>query len=104
MKSLEEENAKLKRLLADAMLDVSTLREMLGKNFDARAEEKCRDLGDRQQGYAQRRACGLIGMEPRVYRYRSTRPGDAGFAQAAAGIGGRAAPLRLPPAAPSAEA
>ena len=33
LKSLEEENAKLKRLLADAMLDVSTLREMLGKNF-----------------------------------------------------------------------
>ena len=33
LKSLEEENAKLKRLLADAMLYVSTLREMLGKNF-----------------------------------------------------------------------
>ncbi len=33
LKGLEQENAKLKRLLADAMLDVSTLREMLGKNF-----------------------------------------------------------------------
>ena len=33
LKSLEQENAQLKRLLADAMLDVSTLREMLGKNF-----------------------------------------------------------------------
>ena len=33
LRTLEEENAKLKRLLADAMLDVSTLREMLGKNF-----------------------------------------------------------------------
>jgi putative transposase len=33
LKALEEENAKLKRLLADAMLDISTLREMLGKNF-----------------------------------------------------------------------
>ncbi len=33
LKSLEEENGKLKRLRADAMLDVSTLREMLGKNF-----------------------------------------------------------------------
>lgn len=33
LKSLEEENGKLKRLLADAMLDVSTLREMLGENF-----------------------------------------------------------------------
>lgn len=33
LKSLEEESGKLKRLLADAMLDVSTLRETLGKNF-----------------------------------------------------------------------
>jgi len=30
LRSLEDENAKLKRLLADAMLDVSSLREMLG--------------------------------------------------------------------------
>jgi putative transposase len=33
LKALEDENARLKRLLADAMLDVFTLREMLGKNF-----------------------------------------------------------------------
>jgi putative transposase len=33
LRGLEGENAKLKRLLADAMLDISTLREMLGKNF-----------------------------------------------------------------------
>jgi len=33
LRGLEDENAKLKRLLADAMLDISTLREMLGKNF-----------------------------------------------------------------------
>jgi putative transposase len=29
----EEENAKLKKLLAESMMDASTLREMLGKNF-----------------------------------------------------------------------
>ena len=33
LKGLEEENAKLKKLLAESMLDVSTLREMLAKNF-----------------------------------------------------------------------
>jgi putative transposase len=33
LKVLEEENAKLKKLLAESMMDVSTLREMLGKNF-----------------------------------------------------------------------
>ncbi len=31
--AMEDDNGKLKRLLADAMLDVSTLKEMLGKNF-----------------------------------------------------------------------
>jgi putative transposase len=33
LKALEEENAKLKKLLAESMMDVSTLREMLTKNF-----------------------------------------------------------------------
>jgi putative transposase len=31
LKAFEEENAKRKKLLAELMLDVSTLREMLGK-------------------------------------------------------------------------
>ena len=33
LKSLEEENRKLKKLLAESMLDVATLREALVKNF-----------------------------------------------------------------------
>jgi len=33
LKGLEEENRKLKKLLAESMLDVATLREALGKNF-----------------------------------------------------------------------
>ena len=33
LKALEEENRKLKKLLAETMLDASTLKEMLGKNF-----------------------------------------------------------------------
>ena len=33
LKALEEENRKLKRLLAEQMLDAATLREMLGENF-----------------------------------------------------------------------
>jgi putative transposase len=33
LKGLEEENRKLKKLLAESMLDVATLREMLTKNF-----------------------------------------------------------------------
>jgi putative transposase len=33
LKALDEENRKLKKLLAEQMLDNSTLKEMLGKNF-----------------------------------------------------------------------
>ena len=33
LKSLEDENARLKKLLAESMLDVATLKEALGKNF-----------------------------------------------------------------------
>lgn len=33
LRALEEENAKLKKLLAESMMDASTLREMLTKNF-----------------------------------------------------------------------
>jgi putative transposase len=33
LKALEEENAKLKRLLAESVMDNATLKEMLAKNF-----------------------------------------------------------------------
>ena len=33
LKALEDENRRLKQLLAESMLDVATLRELLGKNF-----------------------------------------------------------------------
>ncbi len=33
LKAIEDENARLKRLLAEPVMDVSTLKEMLSKNF-----------------------------------------------------------------------
>jgi putative transposase len=45
LKGLEEENAKLMKLLAESMLDMSTLKEMLAKNGDARFAAIGRDLG-----------------------------------------------------------
>ena len=33
LKTLDSENAKLKKMLAEQMMDVATLKEMLGKNF-----------------------------------------------------------------------
>ncbi len=43
LKELEDENAKLKRLLADAMLDNAALKDLLEKNCDARRQARgCR--------------------------------------------------------------
>lgn len=36
LKSLEDENARLKKLLAEAMLDVAVLKDLNSKNGDAR--------------------------------------------------------------------
>ena len=49
LKALEDENCKLKKLLAESMLDVATQREALGKNFNAQLSEDGRDLGDRRE-------------------------------------------------------
>jgi putative transposase len=35
----------------------------------------------KERGYSQRRACGLAGISPRVYRYCSTRPDDGAIRQ-----------------------
>ena len=35
LKALEDENRRLKKLLAESMLDASTLKEMLEKTYDA---------------------------------------------------------------------
>ncbi len=50
LKALEEENRKLKKLLARSMLDVAMLREALGKTSDAQSAERLRELGDRGKG------------------------------------------------------
>jgi putative transposase len=31
----------------------------------------------RERDYSQRRACGLVGLHPKTYRYASTRPDDS---------------------------
>lgn len=45
LKVLEAANAKLKKLLAEQMLDVATLIEMFGKTSEARFKAACRGLG-----------------------------------------------------------
>ena len=35
----------------------------------------------KEKGYTQRRACRLVGLEPKTYRYASTRPDDGALRQ-----------------------
>ncbi len=42
----------------------------------------------KKRGHSQRRACGLAGLDPRVYRYRSTRPDDRDLRRRLWGAGG----------------
>ena len=39
------------------------------------------DWAMKERAYSQRRACDLVGIDPRVYRYRSTRSVDADLRQ-----------------------
>lgn len=81
LKRLEDENGRLKKLLlAESMMDVSTLREMLGKTLEAQGTEIRRDLGhDRERLFARRARGCPAGIDPRVHRYQSSRPDDAGL-------------------------
>ncbi|KMK65150.1 Transposase [Puniceibacterium sp. IMCC21224] len=49
LKALEVENAKLKKLLAEQMMDLSTLKGMLGKTFEAWIATQCCGLGHERE-------------------------------------------------------
>ena len=77
LKGLEEENARLKKLLAESMLDVSTLKEMLAKKLlTPGARRGAVSWAITEKGCSQRRACLLVGIAPKTYRYRSGRGAD----------------------------
>ncbi|MCT9000728.1 IS3 family transposase [Chelativorans intermedius] len=75
LKALEDENAKLKRLLADTMLDNVVLKDLPGKELTTltkRREAALRAMRDHD--ISQRRACRLVGVDPKTVR--RDRPPD----------------------------
>lgn len=71
MPELDSENAKLKRLLADAMLDNVALKDLLSKNGDARREAgSCRPTGCGKGGKLQTH---VVRRWVAVQTYRSVR-------------------------------
>jgi putative transposase len=58
LKALEAENAKFKKMLTVQMIDVATLKEMLGKTSEARLTEESGGLGrERETIFATARLC-----------------------------------------------
>ncbi|MCA1458895.1 IS3 family transposase [Bradyrhizobium sp. BRP22] len=76
------EDARLKRLLADAMLDNAALKDLPGKEvvMPAGKRKAVAHLVD-AHGMSERRACKAIGCCRMTIRYRTTRADDAALRQ-----------------------
>ncbi len=60
LKALEEENAKLKKLLAEQIRDVAALRELLAKMLGLAAKRDAVAHLKAMMGLSERRACQII--------------------------------------------
>ena len=60
LKALEDENARLKKLLAEQMLDAAAMKELLAKNGEARCEARSRRASAGQDG-----PVGTAGLQDR---------------------------------------
>ncbi len=78
LKAIEDENAKLKKLLAEQMLDAAALRELLSKKIVGPAAKRAAAAHlQAKLGVSERRACSIVGADRTMVRYRSRRPSDA---------------------------
>lgn len=76
LKALEAENAELRKRLAEQVMDVSTLKEMLAKKMRPGSRRNAGSWAMNKKKYTQRRACALAGIDPRVCRRTSRGPAD----------------------------
>ncbi len=78
LKALEDENGKLKKLLAEQMLDNAMLRDVNSKKMVAPGVKRkaVAHLMEQHQ-VSQRRACGVLRVDRSTMRYQSRRGDDA---------------------------
>ncbi|MBO9136443.1 IS3 family transposase [Rhizobium sp. B230/85] len=74
LKALEDENARLKKLLAEQMLDAAALRELLAKMVGPAAQRDAVTHLKTVMGLSERRACQIISADRKTIRYQSNRP------------------------------
>ncbi|MFG1352698.1 IS3 family transposase [Xanthobacter autotrophicus ATCC 700552] len=89
LRALEDENAKLKRMLADAMLDNVALKDLPGKEVVTSAAER-RAVAHLMEahGMSERRACKATGFCRMTMRYEATRGNDASLRERMKAIAG----------------
>ncbi len=71
LRSLEEENNKLKRLLADALLDDAALKYGFTKVVSPHARREAVAALKTERQFYERRACGLMNISTSLLRYRA---------------------------------
>ncbi|MDM7929643.1 MAG: IS3 family transposase [Blastomonas fulva] len=87
LRELESENARLKRLLADAMLDQAALKDLLGKKvLTPVAKREAVAHLQACHGMSERRACRVIDADRKSVRYRSTRDDDTALREKLRGL------------------
>jgi putative transposase len=77
LKALEDETAKLKKLLAETMLDNAILKDVAPDVKRDAVAHVCE-----RHGVSQRRACEVLSIDRSSLRYRSIRPDDAHIREA----------------------
>ena len=77
LRALEDENRRLKKLLAELMLDVSALKDPLGKELTRSADRYAAvEKLMAHHGFSERRACRLIGVNRSAWHYEPLRGRD----------------------------
>ena len=77
LRTLEAENARLKKLLAEAMLDNAMLKDVAAKMVTPAARREAVAHLREHHAVSERRACRVLGTDRKAVRYRSIRPDDA---------------------------
>lgn len=74
LKTLELENSRLKKLLAEAALDIEVLKEINSKKVVSPQGRREQVQLACQRGLSQRRACGLVGVARSTLSYELRLP------------------------------
>ena len=79
LKQLEDENAKLKKIVADLSLDREMLQEVSAEKCKAWSQARAGETICGDWGVSIRRACRVLEFDTSTYHYSSRRPEQAGL-------------------------